>query len=529
MIPIRGIQLNDNVPLNVLSHSIQVVNPTINQNNPQFLSSQSHCDKDEVSRQIAINIYSPTDKLIFNNSSLLSDIKIYYEALIISKNMDSMDYDFEIVFKIILVFLGIDLPGTRSSSESYCSQSNTVTFKIPPKGYDFYLLTQADKFVIGSAVKSRAKELKRKKKEHNRNRRTGDTEYEFVEVSVRDKQGRYSKKTDIILNKPELVCLSPAHNPVINPVINPDNPIINPNNPLNSTINIEDTEVVIRRNISGVEHFAEIVDSCDLVHYDMLYYTTNLPVKILPWNGSHLGNFDKSEFEIVKTQVTMGNKYILLNIKGEQFWAEYIKATDEQNCSLICTIDEWKPLFGLDKIGTHSITLDKKNYILFMTANPSKIFSISKKLSAVNPKMVNGDNLDQIRKILLFKYLIGCPLNLRGGGNFIRYDVETRKFTSHLDTDASATHSISDFPKNLINKWLTDTLENGVVDRDQYLIILSKYLKIILNINEEDDKEIKPILLRSAMEDIGRSVNSKGESNYCIKFIISRVQSLIDY
>lgn len=71
-------------------------------------------------------------------------------------------------------------------------------------------------------------------------------------------------------------------------------------------------------------------------------------------------------------------------------------------------------------------------------------------------------------------------------------------------------------------------MDNGRRGRDQYLIILSKYLNNIININTDEDKEIKPSLLRSEMENIGRRINSRGESNYCITFIISRVKNLID-
>lgn len=512
-------ELTNSLNFNNLS---QVNNFGQEENNPQFLSSTSHHrDIEEASRQIAFNIFKPSDEHLFNNISNIADIQRYYKDLIVANYPNFSNYDFTIVFNIIKTYLNIYniFPYSPPDFITRVTSNEYLIFKTPPEGSKICSLTQKDRFFVAKAVKNYKKELSRQKQRHTKNRKAEIPNYIMENISVKDKQGRYSTKTEIIFNEPETVDINLSHS---------SGSLPHGSHLDNQEQDHTQEEVVIRDHGSISMDVSEMIESSEYIHYDMLYYTTNHPVKKLDWDGTHIGKFNKSEFEIVKTQTTLGNKFMLLYINGQQFWSEYIKLSDDDNFSLLCAIDEWKPLFGLEKLGSHSIILDNKKYILFKTPDPLTIFSISKKLSSINPKMVKGEHLDQIRAIILFKYIIGSPFKLRHSGNFIKYNIATSKFFSHNDLSVRSCHDSLDLPNSIINRWLTDMVENERTDKEQYLIILSKILHNILDINNDYDKEINPSLLRSDMENIGRRINSQGESNFCIAFIISRVRHLLD-
>lgn len=499
-------------------------------NNSQFASSYllnyGSCSSQAISCIIALEIFKVSDKTKFTKDSAISNIIKYYTDLIlksydnpeISENVTNIiaqnSYNLKQILTIVMSFYDVNqndisLDIKLSIDNIYDSGYHIVKKSHPDN--TIAELTPEDRFALGAAAKNYNRTIEYSKK---RSKKTNTYEpiLKFSEISTRDHRGRYSSKPSIILSSPDIIdsFLTPEDNEMPSDNVESDDE--------DNTI----TPIVVR-NISNTNS-SSLTCYNNLNHYDMLYYTTNEPVKILDWDGSHIGNFSKKEFDIVKTQETLNNKYMLLHVNGEQFWSEYIKLSDRENYLTISAIDEWKPLFGLEKLGTHSIILNNISYILFKTPDPSTIFPIGKKISDINPDMVTGPHLDQVRNILLFKYIIGCQIR----GNFMRFDIEKSTFFSLLDIASCSSKGTTDLPKNIINKWLTDKLSTSIYDKDQYLRILSSHLKKILNIETIEDKEIKPSILRSNMEDIGRRINSQGESNYCISFIIERVRNLID-
>lgn len=487
---------------------------------PSLISIKDENIVNNNSRSIAHEIFNAHDNSQFNENSKLGSVMKYYKYLITNKYKNKSEYNLKHVLKIIISYLNLDYDNNsfaiEFSSEKLVHKNG---YSIVGPGYHIVklsndeklsILTQQEKLDLGIAAKLYNRDI-RYKNQHNKSKKP---ELKVNKISVRDNRGRYSTKYEISLNEP-LIDLTVSSYKEINP------------SEKNIEFDTEDEcgEIIIRDDNSNSISQADFCFTD--INYDLLYYTDNNPIKELNWNGSYLGHFDKDEFKIIKTQETLGNKFILINIKSgnkwEQFWTEYVKLTDKDHPNLISAIDEWKPLFGLEKIGTHSIVLDKKKYMLFKAPKVSTAFKINKKLSEIDPRAVKGDHLDQIRKILLFKYLIGGSMRSNQGLNIIKFDMEKCKFYSVGDFRSLSKRNTEDLPKGIINNWLTDNLE-----QEGHLKILASYLKSLLDIVTMEDLEIKPSLLRSKMEDIGRSINAQGESNYCISFVISRVQALLD-
>ena len=93
----------------------------------------------------------------------------------------------------------------------------------------------------------------------------------------------------------------------------------------------------------------------------------------LPWDGSHLGNYDDV---IVKQWLTNGLTYYIITLP--QGWCNTL--TDKQTqlkagvlcCTGVysknvfpCIVEELKPLFGLTKRGIHRIIINEKSYVLY--------------------------------------------------------------------------------------------------------------------------------------------------------------------
>lgn len=85
---------------------------------------------------------------------------------------------------------------------------------------------------------------------------------------------------------------------------------------------------------------------------------------MLPWDGSYLGEFKTN---IITKRIKFDNInffLIKLNINIDLVvLCRFIRS----NNKIPCIIDEIKPIFGINKIGTHSIKIGKVLYIIYKT------------------------------------------------------------------------------------------------------------------------------------------------------------------
>lgn len=127
----------------------------------------------------------------------------------------------------------------------------------------------------------------------------------------------------------------------------------------------------------------------------------------LLWDGSYLGNFGekiiKSTWEIEK------RKYMKISIKKHIFFCAYITP----NSSFACVVDELKPLFGLTKIGSHRINIDRKMYIIYYVPYVDTIqWETPLQCIPANHKLRKNKHIvREIKKIIIFRNIMALRAN----------------------------------------------------------------------------------------------------------------------
>nr|QBK84673.1 MAG: uncharacterized protein LCDPAC01_01540 [Pithovirus LCDPAC01] len=157
----------------------------------------------------------------------------------------------------------------------------------------------------------------------------------------------------------------------------------------------------------------------------------------LQFDGSYLGTYGKDDICLVgPTKIkTKGNSYpklfVLLRIRNE--YTPCILELDRKRNSYACIVDEFKPIFGLKKIGTHSITLKvglsrrDKTKILWVNDGVSNVVFVSDKktkfivyradywetqgeITFKKPVLLSDESLskhiEDVRKIFMFRYIV---------------------------------------------------------------------------------------------------------------------------
>lgn len=174
----------------------------------------------------------------------------------------------------------------------------------------------------------------------------------------------------------------------------------------------------------------------------------------IKWDGSHLGEF-KHDI-ICGTCEINGDRYCKFNINDHIFYAHIKTVTD----NISCLVDELKELFGLRKLGTHTVRIHSKLYLLIKantiksaTKNEMSIIEdISINKVAINPT----DNVlfqREVQKIVVFRELLGISA---GGRNIIRirYDLDGPYPLSYIENNIDYDkHKIT---LQIYRKWFAD-------------------------------------------------------------------------
>lgn len=128
----------------------------------------------------------------------------------------------------------------------------------------------------------------------------------------------------------------------------------------------------------------------------------------LAWDGSHLGSFKK---KIVLLELKIDKRYyILLQLKKK---SQVFCIREKSKGSLACVIDELKPFFGLKKIGSHTIEIDKVFYnIYYVPSTPTGEMVWETPLNVEEFEFKRNEYfIDEMRKVLIFRDIMGIRQN----------------------------------------------------------------------------------------------------------------------
>lgn len=239
------------------------------------------------------------------------------------------------------------------------------------------------------------------------------------------------------------------------------------------------------------------------------------------WDGTDLGVYDSDIIcNCISTNIEGDKNDVYWKLNIRQISEIVIAKTFKDSHQLI--IDEIKPLFGIPKLGTHTIVIDKKKYIIIRPAivhrnsilfdcykavYPDCSFFIFHDLALSNIgniKQMPSQFKDQIRRLIVLRYLLSVQTFQTS------FYLRTTSFNPKLDQDDSEItvdgvivtsdyngFSIKDnvdvIPNILINQYFTQHVkideENMSSDRPSmeyvFTTLIKKSIKI-LGINVED-------------------------------------------
>lgn len=168
------------------------------------------------------------------------------------------------------------------------------------------------------------------------------------------------------------------------------------------------------------------------------------------WNGSHIGSI--RERNILKIKKINNVKYYHIDYEGSIFWC--MMGSSENR--IPCIIDEISHYFNIQKIGTHSCTRLRKNYILYRVDIPPlmKLCDISANERKQLSKTIKRD----IRKMILFRHI--CGANTNYSNIFIKNNSVITAFTN-VPTSCDIDNNI---PQSLFIEWIEDYIVDIVID-----------------------------------------------------------------
>lgn len=170
-------------------------------------------------------------------------------------------------------------------------------------------------------------------------------------------------------------------------------------------------------------------------------YNSNIPFNF-KWNGTYLGILTSENIlTTIRTNVT----YCRISYKGCETTCilRWIKN------SLPCLIDEIKPLFGLEKLGTHWAHYKSKCVMLIQyTGSP---YYLLKDIKSKYPHIVKDKSfLYRIQQIYVFREILQLS---HSNDSSIRVLISNQNFIPISFTDSSISHSHVQLPKTVIKSW----------------------------------------------------------------------------
>lgn len=127
----------------------------------------------------------------------------------------------------------------------------------------------------------------------------------------------------------------------------------------------------------------------------------------LPWDGTKLLNFEKSNIIYEIKDPNTKKKYLKINYNNFNILCMYriIKDTSP------CIYDEIMAIFNIPKIGTHYVYIGKKIYQLLNIRTFYNTIKSETILSKVDKSLINENFKSQIRNIYIIRDAIGLKTN----------------------------------------------------------------------------------------------------------------------
>ncbi len=183
----------------------------------------------------------------------------------------------------------------------------------------------------------------------------------------------------------------------------------------------------------------------DANHIVMLYIED-----VMCWDGSHLGDF-KEDIVLDKMRY---HPYSLYNIHIPLYMQspQWVLMHESKN-KYPCVIDEIKPLFRLHKIGTHSIRIHSKLYIIYnIRAN------IPLLLKYYIPERMDDIFRRRIQDMFVFRMIVGLDCNCES--SIIMINDVPSSLRNKLDIDSDDKKlTIS---TSMYNKWFVDEISDSI-------------------------------------------------------------------
>lgn len=235
---------------------------------------------------------------------------------------------------------------------------------------------------------------------------------------------------------------------------------------------------------------------------------TKIKTPPLSWNGTYIDNFS------VKNIV---NKF---NIETFEYWVIYyqgymttcmIKLSKYYNQ---CLVDELKPLFGLNKLGTHyakyndkyviltraRTTIDNSYIVMDYTLNnnnktkPSEI--INKPIDNVNIDPLLIPLISKIREIYVFRDLLGLSKSTDSSIAIRKSDelYPVSLIDSHIKCERLIDLSVSTYlPDTVFNKWFKDESPTAILKKMCSCINTNKITNIVFRIRGDIENIVKRV------------------------------------
>lgn len=224
------------------------------------------------------------------------------------------------------------------------------------------------------------------------------------------------------------------------------------------------------------------------------------------WDGSDISDFIKDP----KTVIEEGGykKNVYWKIKHGNNEEICLKRNSSSN--MACLIDEMKPVFGLEKIGTHWFKFKAKTVIIFkiVMENGSILEEIT--LDQISHKK---ELATEVRRIFLFREMLGTSSNfekniiLRKKGYYI-------KPVSFYEPNMNPSHHGKVIPDTILEKWFKDT-------------DLDEATKIFFNIDKLENINKILLDLKKKLLDIFNRIDMNAITN--LDEIISRIRSRLQF
>jgi len=217
------------------------------------------------------------------------------------------------------------------------------------------------------------------------------------------------------------------------------------------------------------------------------------------WDGSDITEFINSEETFIREAEYKKNTYWVI-INGEE---TEICLARTSTSTLPCLIDEMKPIFGLEKVGSHWFKFKGKNMLI----NKLEIVDgcILEELTLKDIKYSKKLELE-VQKIYIFRELLGMSKNF-DSSVILRNKKYFMKPISFYEPNMMPSKNSIVLANTILEKWFSNTTVDEVVlkmfkvDKIENLATVLSYIKIKLDkiverVNPESVTHVDEIVSR---------------------------------